>query len=312
MFFWGNDEEQSEAENNEESEKLFDALENFRRDVKSIWPGTGVSEDEIDDLEAALLQSDVSLDTVDKILEPIRDNPDISQGSEYLRKTIEGLLTQAGDLELQRASAGPTVYFFIGVNGSGKTTSIAKLTHQIPDSSSVLFAAADTFRAAAIEQLQDWATRLDVEVIAHEKGGDPSAVIYDALEAARNRDYDYVMVDTAGRLHTRDDLMEQLEKMYRVAEEQIPGSPHESLLVLDASTGQNGLKQVETFARELPVTGMVLTKMDSTARGGIVLTVVDELGIPVKLVGTGESLDDLVPFQPEVFSRALLGESVPG
>lgn len=290
-----------------EKNKLRGALQNFSDGVKKIWPGAGLSSQQLEDLEAALLRSDVSLETVDKLLGPLKEGTVAEDGFKFLNEQIRKIFHKAGSRELNSAENGPNVYFFIGVNGSGKTTSMAKLAYLLEGE--VVFAAADTFRAAAIEQLQRWADKLDLEVIAHEKGGDPTAVVFDALEAVENRGADYLMVDTAGRLHTRRDLMSQLKKMYRVTEEKTPSAPHESFLVLDASTGQNGLQQVKSFAEELPVTGLILTKLDSTARGGIALSVADELEIPVKLVGTGEQLDDLVSFRPEVYCEALLAEA---
>lgn len=307
VFGFGDDNEQSEAEEQDEG-RLSGAFDSFRKNVKRMWPGSGVNADTIDDLEAALLQSDVSLDTVEKLMEPLRDDPDIEDGEAFLRDRIGEIFDESGSIALSENTDGPTIYFFIGVNGSGKTTSIAKLAHKLRDRGSIMFAAADTYRAAAVDQLGEWADDLDVEMISHEQGGDPSAVVYDAVEAAKSRDVDYLFVDTAGRLHTRGDLVEQLSKMYDVVEDILGRGPDESLLVLDASTGQNGLNQVRSFADELPITGLVLTKMDSTARGGITLTVADELSVPVKLVGTGETLDDLVPFQPSTFCNAIFGQ----
>ena len=317
MFFnWSSDEkEQNEPEEQHRSEeksasgRLRGALDSFRKGVKKIFPGTGVNPETIDDLEAALLRSDVSLDTVERLLEPLRENPDIEDGEEFLRERIRKIFQQAGDSSLNQSDRRPSIFFFIGVNGSGKTTTIAKLVHQFGPSYETLLAAADTYRAAAVEQLEEWADRLDTEVISHEPGGDPSAVVYDALDAAQSRDVDYLMVDTAGRLHTRGDLLDQLEKMYGVVEDSLERGVDESLLVLDAGTGQNGLRQVETFAEHLPITGLVLTKLDSTARGGITLTVADELNIPVKAVGTGETLEDLVPFDPQIFCDAIFGRT---
>lgn len=295
----------------EEAGEFAEALDSFRKGVKSIWPGSGVSGDELDDLEAALLRSDVSMETVDKILDPLRENPDISSGEDYIRESVKAIFEKAGTRSLIKARSGPSVYFFNGVNGSGKTTSMAKLAHLLQPEHDVLFAAGDTFRAAAIDQLEQWGDRMGIDVIAHEKGGDPSAVVFDAVDAALNRDVDFLFVDTAGRLHTRADLMLQLKKMIEVTEEKIEGAPHESLLVLDASTGQNGLRQTKKFAQELPVSGLVLTKMDSTAKGGIALTVADRLEKPVKLVGTGEEIDDLVDFDPEVYCDSILKRTEP-
>lgn len=294
------------TESNGEEKKFKNALNEFRKGVKKIWPGSGVDGETVDRLEAALLKSDVKLETVEDLLNPLRNNPDLEDGADYLRRSMKGIFEEAGEIELERSSDPPTVYFFVGVNGSGKTTSMAKLAKQLEGE--VIFAAADTFRAAAIEQLEKWGGKVGAEVITHQKGGDPTAVVYDALEAAIQREADYLFVDTAGRLHTRGDLMEQLNKMYRITEEKKTGAPTESLLVLDASTGQNGLQQVKTFAGKLPLTGLFLTKLDSTARGGIALSVADELELPIKLVGTGETLDDIAPFVPEIYCDALLSE----
>ncbi len=290
---------------NKQAEKLKFALGKFRQGIKNIVPGLG-GDFSIERLEAALLSSDVGLETVEKLIQPLESGQDKGDPGEHLRKQIIEIFHRAGPVTLQISDSSPTVYFFVGVNGSGKTTSMAKLAHNFDKQ--IIFAAADTFRAAAIEQLKKWGERLDLPVISHQKGGDPTAVVYDALEAAVHRQADFLFVDTAGRLHTRRDLMEQLEKMYRVTVGQKSNEPTESLLVLDASTGQNGLQQVRTFAEKLPVTGIILSKLDSTARGGVALSVVDELGIPVKLVGTGETLDDLAPFSPEIYCDALLGE----
>jgi fused signal recognition particle receptor len=246
------------------------------------------------------------MDTVDRLLDPLRENPDVDSAEGYIRESVTKMFDSAGTRSLVKARNEPSIYFFIGVNGSGKTTTMAKLAHLLDPDHEILFAAGDTFRAAAIDQLERWGERLGIETIAHEKGGDPSAVVYDAVEAARNRDADFLFVDTAGRLHTRGDLMLQLKKMFDVTEDKIEAAPHESLLVLDASTGQNGLRQTKTFADHLPVTGLALTKMDSTAKGGIALTVADRLDVPVKLVGTGEELEDLVPFSPKEYCRSIL------
>jgi len=298
--FWKNEAEEDE----QQKSKLRGALRNFRQGVKSIWSSGRLSGEELENLEAALLRSDVSLQTVDRLLDPLKEGAPGQEPDKYLRTKITDIFEEAGRRQLEGAEEGPTVYFFVGVNGSGKTTTMAKLAQRLKGE--VIFAAADTFRAAAIEQLERWAERLGLEVIAHAKGGDPSAVVFDAIEAAISRNADYLLVDTAGRLHTRGDLMNQLKKMYRITEEKLGRPPHESFLVLDAATGQNGLEQVRTFAEELPITGLILTKLDSTARGGIALTVADELKIPVKLVGTGEKLEDLVAFSPKTYCDALL------
>jgi fused signal recognition particle receptor len=198
----------------------------------------------------------------------------------------------------------------VGVNGTGKTTTIGKIAWHLSREFglSVVLAAGDTYRAAAGEQLAEWAERAGAELISSEPGGDPGAVAYDAIEAARARQADVVIVDTAGRLHTQGDLMAELEKVRRVIGKQLPGAPHETLVSIDATTGQNGLRQAKVFAEAVEVDGVVLTKLDGTAKGGIVLAIANELGIPVKLIGTGESLEDLRPFDPHDFARALLSE----
>ena len=196
----------------------------------------------------------------------------------------------------------------VGVNGTGKTTTIGKLAHRLREEGrTVLLCAADTFRAAAIEQLDIWAQRVGAEVVKQRPGADPAAVVYDALAAARARSTDAVIVDTAGRLHTKSNLMAELEKMKRTAAKLVPGAPHDILLVMDATTGQNGLAQAREFTAQVGVTGIVLTKLDGSAKGGIVVAVAYALGVPVKLIGVGEQLEDLQPFDPEDFARALVG-----
>jgi fused signal recognition particle receptor len=200
----------------------------------------------------------------------------------------------------------PHVIFVVGVNGTGKTTTIGKLAHRLrQDGRSVVLAAGDTFRAAAIEQLAVWASRTGAEIIKTKSGGDPAAVVYDALTSARARNADVVIVDTAGRLHTKSNLMAELDKMKRTAAKIVPGAPHDVLLVMDATTGQNGLPQAREFTATAAVTGIVLTKLDGTAKGGIVVAITRELGLPVRFVGTGESIEDLVPFDAETFVSSL-------
>ncbi len=207
-------------------------------------------------------------------------------------------------------SGEPAVLLMVGVNGTGKTTTIGKIAWHLSKEFglSVVLAAADTYRAAAAEQLAEWAERAGADLIRSAPGGDPGAVAYDAIDAARARGADVVIVDTAGRLHTEGNLMEELAKVGRVIEKQIPGAPHETLISIDATTGQNGVRQAKIFSEAVEVDGVVLTKLDGTAKGGITLAIADELGIPVKLIGTGETLEDLSPFDPEDFARALLSE----
>jgi len=198
------------------------------------------------------------------------------------------------------------VIMIVGVNGTGKTTSIGKLANRLKsDGSSVLLCAADTFRAAAVEQLEIWAKRTGIDMIRQQAGSDPSAVLFDALLAGKARRADYVIVDTAGRLHTKTNLMAELEKMRRTAERVIPGSPHETLLVLEATTGQNGLEQARKFMESSAITGIILTKLDGTAKGGVVVAISRELNLPIRYVGVGEQIDDLLPFEPETFVASI-------
>jgi fused signal recognition particle receptor len=226
----------------------------------------------------------------------------------FLKARLIELLEEGGaDVELARAAEPPTVVLLVGVNGVGKTTTLARLAHRLRKrGEAVLLAAADTFRAGAIEQVREWGARLDVPVVAGRAGGDPAAVVYDAVDAAIGRGATYVLADTAGRLHTQSDLMAEVAKIARVAGRRLEGAPHETLLVLDATTGQNAIAQARTFAAALPVTGLVVCKLDGTARGGVVVAVRRELGVPVKFVGLGEGRDDLEPFDPAAFAEGLL------
>ena len=230
---------------------------------------------------------------------------DPQQLYEILEAQIVAILS-SGDHSLVLDGAKPIVYLVAGVNGSGKTTTIGKLAYRLrADGKSVLFAAADTFRAAATEQLVIWSERASADIVKHQHGSDPAAVAYDAVEAAVARGTDFLMVDTAGRLHTKVNLMEELKKIKRVIAKKLPDAPHETLLVMDATTGQNGLSQARLFTEALDVTGIVLTKLDGTAKGGITVAIKNDLGIPLKLIGIGEGMDDLRPFDPAVFVKAL-------
>ncbi|MHB0866964.1 MAG: signal recognition particle-docking protein FtsY [Thermoleophilia bacterium] len=223
----------------------------------------------------------------------------------HLEESVTGLFT-VGDYQID-VSHQPSVILVVGVNGTGKTTTIGKIAwHLRQEGKTVMLVAADTFRAAAIEQLQEWGRRADCPVIAQEHGSDPGAVVFDALTAAKSRGTDVVIVDTAGRLHTHVNLMEELKKIRRVVARQIPDGPHETLLTVDATTGQNGLIQARLFGEAVEVTGAVLTKLDGTAKGGIAVAISHELGLPIKLVGVGEQMEDLRPFDPQDFVRALL------
>ncbi|HEY2820996.1 MAG TPA: signal recognition particle-docking protein FtsY [Candidatus Acidoferrum sp.] len=275
-------------------------------------------------LETALLSADLGVRTTKEILESVREKLDrnaLSNGDQ-LKREIKAHIVKilAASAASVGASAGPLagpagastngqgtrVIFVVGVNGAGKTTSIGKLANRLRrDNFSVILCAADTFRAAAVEQLEIWAHRNGIEVIKQKSGADPAAVVYDAVAAAKARGTDALIVDTAGRLHTKSNLMAELEKMKRTAAKVIPGAPHDVLLVLDATTGQNGLAQAREFTSSVRVTGIILTKLDGTAKGGIVVAIARELGLPIRFVGTGEQINDLVPFDSETYVNSL-------
>jgi len=257
-----------------------------------------------------LLLADVGVPTTRLLVEKVKDRArreGLTVGAQVqgaLVAEIEGLLRV--DTGPAPPSASPLVILFVGVNGSGKTTSIAKLAHSYREQGErVVLAAADTFRAAAIDQLRVWGERAGAEVIAHQPGADPGAVVFDAIEAARRRQAGVVLIDTAGRLHTKYNLMEELKKIKRVASRHDPTAPHQVLLVLDATTGQNGLIQARHFTRAVEVSGIFLAKLDGTAKGGIVLAIAQELRIPILYIGTGERLEDMAPFDPRAFAEAL-------
>jgi fused signal recognition particle receptor len=280
----------------------------------AVKKGLGIDESVLETLEEALLSADVGAETAAALTEAVRaragssERTDLEALRAMLVEEIEKLLTSA-----PRAAGRPDaplfVTFLVGVNGSGKTTTTAKLAaREKAAGRSVLLVAADTFRAGAIEQLQTWADRLELPVVRHKEGADPSAVLYDALSSAKARGIQSLLVDTAGRLHTRKNLMDELSKMRRIAGREVPGAPHETLLVLDATTGVNGLAQARRFVEAAGATGVVLTKLDGSARGGIVLAIYRELKLPVLSVGVGEGVEDLVPFDPAEYARALLGD----
>ncbi len=266
----------------------------------------------LDDLEASLIGADLGTATTHELIEHLREKAsrkEIGSVEELKRLLKAELLAILERTEQQPVQAveGPEVILVVGVNGTGKTTTIGKLAQVFrAQGKSVLLAAADTFRAAAIEQLEIWGQRTGTEVIKTKAGGDPSAVLFDALQAATARGTEYVIVDTAGRLHTKSNLMQELEKMRRTAQRLVPGAPHEVLLVMDATTGQNGLQQARLFTQSAGVTGIVLTKLDGTAKGGIVVAISRELGLPVRYVGVGEKAGDLLPFNPKEFVDSLL------
>ena len=265
----------------------------------------------LDELEATLLASDLGTVTTKQVLDALREKVDrkqigdVTELKRVLKAELLGILNGANKKPPQ-AVEPPEVILVVGVNGTGKTTTIGKLAHLLrAQGKSVLLAAADTFRAAAIEQLEIWAQRNQVDMIKTKPGGDPSAVLFDALQAATARGLDYVIVDTAGRLHTKTNLMSELEKMRRTATRIVPGAPHEVLLVMDATTGQNGLQQARLFTQSAGVTGIVLTKLDGTAKGGVVVAISRELGLPVRYVGVGEKAGDLLPFNANDFVDSL-------
>jgi fused signal recognition particle receptor len=275
-------------------------------------------------LETALLSADLGVRTTKEILESVREKlernalSDSSQVKREIKAHIVKILAAsaasagsaagplAGPAGASTNGQGTRVIFVVGVNGAGKTTSIGKLANRLrKDNFSVILCAADTFRAAAVEQLEIWAHRNGIEVIKQKSGADPAAVVYDAVAAAKARATDALIVDTAGRLHTKSNLMAELEKMKRTAAKVIPGAPHDVLLVLDATTGQNGLMQAREFTSSVRVTGIILTKLDGTAKGGIVVAIARELGLPIRFVGTGEQINDLVPFDAETYANSL-------
>ncbi len=273
--------------------------------------GRGKVDDETwEDLEEALILADVGVPTTTKVIDAVRQRATAEKTSdparviELLREELVTLLSGT-ERELLRADTGPSVWMFVGVNGVGKTTSIAKLAQREVDAGHrVVLAAADTFRAAAAEQLATWAQRTGSEIVRGQDGADPGSIVFDAMSAASTRGADVVLVDTAGRLHNKVNLMEELKKLRRIVD-RTEGALQEVLLVVDASTGQNGLTQARQFAETVDITGIVLTKLDGTAKGGIVLAIQSELGISVKVVGVGETADDLIPFDPEEFVAAL-------
>jgi fused signal recognition particle receptor len=272
----------------------------------------------LDDLEAALLTADLGVKTTRDILDHLREQIDhrkLSEASQLRAAVEQEILTiletpaeaRAGAPQAKQPPAGmPEVIFVVGVNGVGKTTSIAKLASlYLQQGRRPLLCAADTFRAAATEQLEIWAGRLGIEIIKQKSGADPSAVVFDSLAAAKKRQDDPVIVDTAGRLHTKYNLMAELEKMCRIAGREVPGAPHQVLLIIDATTGQNGLQQARQFTEKAGTTGIILTKLDGTAKGGIVIAIARELGLPIQFVGIGEKLNDLLPFSPREFVESL-------
>jgi fused signal recognition particle receptor len=278
--------------------------------VAGLLGASEVTDETWDKLEELLVRADVGVSTtmylVDRLRQRSRDEA-ILQAEELqraLREELRALLPPASPLNL--GGREQDIVLVVGVNGSGKTTSIAKLAHRWKrQGHTLLLAAADTYRAAAVEQLDIWAKRIGVDIVRGPQGGDPGAVVFDALQAARSRGRDRVIVDTAGRLHTQYNLMSELQKVQKVAEKNVEDAPHETLLVIDATTGQNALSQARHFQEAVDVTGVVLAKLDSTAKGGMVFAIARELQLPIRFVGTGETLDDLAPFDPDAFIEGL-------
>ena len=278
----------------------------------AVKKSLGIDESVLESLEEALLSADVGAETAAALTDAVRERASGSERKDLgfvrtlLSEEMEKLLASA-PRPARRTDVPLFVTFLVGVNGSGKTTTTAKLAaREKAAGRSVLLAAADTFRAGAIEQLQTWADRLELPIVRHREGADPSAVLFDALSAAKARGARTLLVDTAGRLHTKKNLMDELAKMRRIAAREVEGAPHETLLVLDATTGTNGLVQARRFVEAAGATGVVLTKLDGSARGGIVLAIYRELKLPVVFVGVGEKVDDLVPFDPADYAKALL------
>jgi fused signal recognition particle receptor len=282
--------------------------------IATIFGGSHVSAEDWDQLETALIQADVGVEMAGRILAELREverreRPEGPQLSAHLRHL---LLSRLPASPAEEATSSPWVVMLVGVNGSGKTTAAARLARRWKiRGKRVLLAAADTYRAAAGEQLSVWGERLGIEVLGGQPGADPGAVVYAALEAARARGIDVVVADTSGRMHTRHNLMAELEKVVRVAGKVIPGAPHQVLLVLDATTGQNGVAQAKAFARAAGVNGVILAKLDTSAKGGVALAAADQLRLPILYAGLGEGPEDLVPFQPEAYVEGLMAGAAP-
>jgi fused signal recognition particle receptor len=281
--------------------RLFDFRSWFRRKVDQNF---------LDELESRLIQADVGVKATDRIIENVRaayaDKEVDENLVEFVKQELKDLLRDPRPGSLNRAARGPTVILVAGVNGSGKTTSIAKLAQRLKDEgNTILLAACDTFRAAAADQLAIWASRAGAEIVRGNPGADPASVAHDACDRALARHVDILIVDTAGRLHTQQHLMRELEKVRGVLARKIPGAPHEALLVLDATNGQNAIRQAETFTQSIGCTGIILTKLDGTAKGGVVVAVRQTIDLPVKFIGVGESLDDFQAFDAEAFVESL-------
>jgi fused signal recognition particle receptor len=297
-------------------EGLAKSRESFRSGLAAVFKRrAGLPPESLEELEEILLRADLGPRVAGRLTAEVKrsaakgDEPAMERALAVVRREIEAILAAPGDAGEAGAPAGaPHVVLVIGVNGTGKTTTVAKLAHRHASrGEKVLVAAADTYRAAAGDQLAIWAERAGVEIVRQRHGADPAAVAFDAAEAASARGIEFLLVDTAGRLHTRDDLRAELAKIARVLARKIPGAPHETLLVLDGSTGQTALSQAELFRQTIPITGLVVTKLDGTARAGIVVAIREKTGIPVRYVGVGEEMEDLQDFDPAAFAEALVG-----
>jgi fused signal recognition particle receptor len=290
-------------------ENLNEGFQNIIEGKKAIDP------EMLEELEGVMVSADVGIATTTDVLNAIREqmSRQTLQDPRQLRTAVKDELRKILRVNAappkQVAEGEPFVIMMVGVNGVGKTTTIGKLANRFKsDGKKVMLCASDTFRAAASEQLEIWAKRSDVPIVKQQAGADPSAVLFDALQSAKSKKIDYVIVDTAGRLHTKSNLMTELEKMIRIAKREVSGAPHEVLLVMDATTGQNGLTQAREFTRSAAVTGIVLTKLDGTAKGGVVTAIARELKIPIRFVGVGEKLDDLIEFSPDDFVESLFAQ----
>jgi len=287
--------------------------ENLKTTLQSVVGAAAVDEAALEDLEASLLAADLGPQLTSEVMDSVRRRAragglDGAGLREVVRETLRAAFPSAATVAA-RPQTAPQVVFVVGVNGGGKTTTVGKLAWLESDAGrKAMVVAADTFRAAAIDQLERWAERAGVELVKQREGADPAAVVFDAIGAAKARHVDTVLVDTAGRLHTKSNLMAELAKLARVADRQVSGAPHEVLLVVDATTGQNGLSQAEEFTRAARLTGVVLTKLDGTAKGGVALGIHRRLGVPVRYVGVGEAVDDLLPFDADAYVAGLLGD----
>ncbi|MDO4382997.1 MAG: signal recognition particle-docking protein FtsY [Eubacteriales bacterium] len=286
----------------------------FKEKITNVIVGNpNLDEEFLEELEESLIISDIGIETTEKIMEKLREkvNARYITKPDEVQKALESVIAELVDKgeRNQLCSESPLIILMIGINGGGKTTSIGKIANRcVKEGRSVMLAAADTFRAAAAEQLQQWGERVGVRVIRHEEGTDPSAVIYDSIQAAKAAGTDVLICDTAGRLQNKKNLMKELEKMNRIIDREYPEAHRETLLVLDATTGKNAVSQAQEFSEIADITGLVLTKLDGTARGGISITVTDQFDIPIKFIGMGEGIDDLLEFNPTEFAEGIFNE----